>query len=480
MPGFTEDELIEQPAIALFAELGYETARCFHETLGERGTLGRENQGEVVLTRRLRAALARLNPGLPNDAISGAIEELTRDRSALSPVHANREVHGLLKDGVKVTLRDDRGEEQVETVRVIDWNEPGNNDFFLASQLWVSGEIYRRRADLVAFVNGLPLVLIELKASHKRLEDAYTHNLRDYKETIPQLFWHNAFIILSNGSESRIGTITAEWEHFAEWKRINDEGERGVVSLETMIRGTCAPARLLDLVENFILFSEAGGAPIKIIAKNHQYLGVNRAFARLRSAGEDRRRLGVFWHTQGSGKSYSMVFFSQKVLRKLPGDWTFVVVTDRTELDDQIYRTFVAAGAVQEAEGVHAESGEELKRLLRGEPPVCLHVDPEVPDRGGGDLSGSLGAAGRGSDHRRSAPDTVRDAGDEHAAGVAERWLHRVHGHTADRRRGEDARGLRRLHQHLQLPASGRGRGDGAALLREPGAGGAADERDAE
>src|SRR5690606_24667603 len=130
MPGFTEDELIEQPAIALFAELGYETARCFHETLGERGTLGRENQGEVVLTRRLRAALARLNPGLPDDAITGAIEELTRDRSALSPVHANQDVYRLLKDGVKVTCRDGRGEEQVETVRVIDWNEPRNNDFF--------------------------------------------------------------------------------------------------------------------------------------------------------------------------------------------------------------------------------------------------------------------------------------------------------------------------------------------------------------
>lgn len=365
MPGFTEDELIEQPAIALFAELGYETARCFRESYGAHGTLGREHQGEVVLTRRLRAALERLNPGLPDEAISTAIGDLTRDRSALSPVHANQEVYRLLKDGVKVTFRDERGEDQVETVRVIDWNEPQNNDFLLASQLRVTGDIYRRRADLVAFVNGLPLVLFELKASHKRLEDAYNHNLRDYKSTIPQLFWYNAFNILSNGSQSRIGTITAEWEHFAEWKRINDEGEQGVVSLETMIRGTCEPARLLDLVENFILFSDIGGKPIKVVAKNHQYLGVNRAFARLRDAREGRRRLGVFWHTQGSGKSFSMVFFTQKVLRKLPGDWTFVMVTDRKELDDQIYQTLVSAGAVQEAEGVHAETGDALKRLLR-------------------------------------------------------------------------------------------------------------------
>ena len=145
-------------------------------------------------------------------------------------------------------------------------------------------------------------------------------NLRDYKNTIPQLFWYNAFIILSNGSDSRIGSLTAEWEHFAEWKKINSEGEQGVVSLETMLRGTCEPARLLDLVENFILFEEAKGGLRQAGAKNHQYLGVNNAFAAVR---EHPRRiegeLGVFWHTQGSGKSYSMVFFAQKVLRKLAG-----------------------------------------------------------------------------------------------------------------------------------------------------------------
>ena len=158
-------------------------------------------------------------------------------------------------------------------MRIIDWNHPKNNEYFLAQQLWISGEIYNRRADLVGFVNGLPLVFLELKASHKRLENAFDNNLRDYKNSIPQLFWYNSFIILSNGSKSRIGSITSEWEHFGEWKKINKEGEEGIVSLETIIRGTCEPTRLLDLVENFILYQEATGGLNKIFAKNHQYLG---------------------------------------------------------------------------------------------------------------------------------------------------------------------------------------------------------------
>ena len=209
---------------------------------------------------RLRAALEKLNPGVSPNAIEMAVEELTKDRSALSPARANQEVYKLLKDGVKVTYQNgDDDEEAVETVRVIDWNEPGNNDFFLASQFWISGDYGKKRADLIGFVNGIPLVFIELKASHKQLEHAYKNNLSDYKDTIPQVFWYNAFIILSNGSKSQDRQHDGWWEHFAEWKKINDEGEEGVVSLETMIRGTCDKRRLLDLVENFTVFDEAKG-----------------------------------------------------------------------------------------------------------------------------------------------------------------------------------------------------------------------------
>ncbi len=364
MHEYSEDILVEQPTIDLFAALGYQTANTFNEKLGKNGTLGRETFNEVVLVPRLRAALQRLNPDLPNEAIELAIEELIRDRSALSPANANREIYQLLKQGISIRTSASEDTELVETVRVIDWNNPTNNDFFLASQFWISGEMYRRRADLVGFVNGLPLIFIELKTAHKRLENAYHGNLRDYKDTIPQILWYNAFIILSNGHQSRIGSMTSGWEHFFEWKKISNEEEKGVVSLETMIRGTCEKSRFLDIVENFTLFSSAGGASVKLIAKNHQFLGVNNALEAVRSLGENQGRLGVFWHTQGSGKSYSMVFFSQKVLRKIHGNWTFLIVTDRQELDDQIYKTFQDVGAVTEHQ-VQAENGDHLKQLLQ-------------------------------------------------------------------------------------------------------------------
>ena len=364
MRNYSEDALVEQPAIALFAKLGYETINAFHEKPGKHSILGRETLHEVVLVPRLRAALRRLNPGVAREAIELAIADLTSDRSVLSPAHANREIYRLLKDGVKVKMRGEGDAEIDETVRIIDWNAPENNDFLLVSQLWVAGEMHKRRADLVGFVNGLPLVLVELKTTHKRLEDAFHDNLRDYKDTIPQLFWYNAFIMLSNGHQSRIGSMTAGWEHFFEWKKIGNEDERGVVSLETIIRGVCEKGRLLDIIENFTLFSDTGGALHKLIARNHQFLGVNNVLAAVRSMRENQGRLGVFWHTQGSGKSYSMVFFSQKVLRKIPGNWTFLIVTDRQELDQQIYKNFQEVGAVTEQE-VHAESGAHLQRLLR-------------------------------------------------------------------------------------------------------------------
>ncbi|BAY61192.1 type I site-specific deoxyribonuclease HsdR [Calothrix brevissima NIES-22] len=359
---------LENSTIDLFSQLQWQTANCYHETFGTNSTLGRETRDEVVLIPKLQSAIRNLNPDLPTAAIQLAIEELTRERSTLSLANANAEIYQLLKDGVKVSFKNDEGEDQAETVKVIDWNHPENNHFFLASQFWVTGEIYTRRADLVGFVNGLPLVFIELKAHHQRLELAYKNNLTDYKQTIPQLFWYNAFIIISNGIKSRIGSLTAKWEHFAEWKKINSEGEEGIISLDTIIRGTCEPDKLLDLIENFIFFYAAKGSLVKIVAKNHQYLGVNQAVTAVEEIKTNQGKLGVFWHTQGSGKSYSMVFFSQKILRKLYGNWTFVIITDREDLDEQIYKNFAYAGAVTEIEkNVRASSGEHLKQLLQAD-----------------------------------------------------------------------------------------------------------------
>lgn len=364
---YTEDELVERPAIALFGDLGWETANLYNEWTGGSSSEERETDHEVILVQRLRASLTRLNPALPDAALDQAVEELTRDRTKMIPVNANQEFYGLIKDGVKVTFPDEHGATTTEIVRVIDWTDPEGNDFFLASQLWVHGDVYNRRTDLVGFVNGIPLLFMELKASHKTLKAAYDDNLTDYRYAIPQLFAPNGFVVLSNGSETMIGGTYAGWEHFFEWKRINDEGEKGVVSLETVIRGACTKERLLDIIENFTVFEEAKGGLIKKVAKNHQYLGVNKAIEEVAKEGKrpegQAGRLGVFWHTQGSGKSLSMVFFTQKILRTVPGNWTFLIVTDRQELDEQIYKTFAATGAVTEAEA-HATSGEHLKQLL--------------------------------------------------------------------------------------------------------------------
>jgi type I restriction enzyme, R subunit len=298
------------------------------------------------------------------------MDELSRDRSAMSLATANREVHTLLKEGIKVSVPDrQRGGQKTERVRVIDWQNPAANDLLLVSQFSVTGALYTRRPDLVGFVNGLPLVVMELKKPGVPARAAFDENLTSYKADIPQLFWSNALLIASNGTDSRVGSLTADWERFFEWKRVKREDEPRRMSLETMIRGTCAPTRLLDLAENFTLFSEHKAGLVKVLGQNHQVLGVNNAIASMlaaRQAGHGRG--GVFWQTQGSGKSFAMVFFAQKVLRKVPGNWTFVIVTDRVELDEQIAKTFKACGAVSENEGdeCHAESGAHLRELLRG------------------------------------------------------------------------------------------------------------------
>ena len=367
---YSEDQLVEQPAIGLFAELGWQTVSALEETFGANGTLGRETKGEVVLVPRLRAALQRLNPAVPAEAISAAIDELTRDRSAMPLAAANREVYTLLKNGIQVSLPDlEHGGQRTERLWVVDWQNPAANDFLIVSQFSVTGALYTCRPDLIGFVNGLPLVVIELKKPGVAARAAFDENLTHYKQEIPALLWFNALLIASNGTDSRVGSLTADWDRFFEWKRIEREDEPRRVSLEVMIRGTCDKVRLLDLVENFTLFSEYKTGLVKIVGQNHQFLGVNNAINSMlgaRKAGDGRG--GVFWQTQGSGKSFSMVFFAQKILRKVSGNWTFVVVTDRVELDEQIATTFKTTGAVSQTEGdeCHAGSGAHLRELLRG------------------------------------------------------------------------------------------------------------------
>ncbi len=387
-PHYTEDSLVEQPAIQLFAELGWETLSASDEVTGAgalaacapspqpspggRGCyLGRETKSEVVLGARLRNVMARLNPSLPPEAISAAVDELSRDRSAMTPAAANRELWDSMRDGVKVSVPDTaKGGVKIERVRVVDWDDPAANDFLLVSQMTIVGQLYTCRPDLIGFVNGLPWVVIELKKPGVPAKQAFDGNLTSYKHAqngAPSLFWSNALLIASNGTDSRVGSLTADWERFFEWKRIESEDEIRRVSLEVMLRGLCEPARLLDMVENYTLFSEHKSGLTKIIGQNHQFIGVNNAIrAMLKAREEGHGRGGVFWQTQGSGKSFSMVFFAQKVLRKVLGNWTFVVVTDRVELDEQIAKTFAACGAVSDAAACHAQSGAQLRELLSG------------------------------------------------------------------------------------------------------------------
>src|SRR6516165_4819945 len=447
----SEDRLVQ----ATFAEhlekgLGWESVYAWNdETFGPDGTMGRADPREVVLTRDLRVALVRLNPQLPSAAVGEAVGKLTRHDFSLSLLQHNQVFYKFIRDGVPVSYRDAQGQLRHPQARVIDFQNgkgpdgKSNNRFVAVRELKITGlraPSYNRRADLVCFVNGLPLVFIELKAVYKNVRAGFDGNLRDYldENVIAHAFHHNAFLIVSNGHRARYGSITSQWEHFAEWKR-QDEREKGSVEAEVLLSGMLAHDRLLDLVENFVVFdSSKPGAVRKVLARNHQVLGVNKAVASVwrqeelkrefppekrlayrvielpkeeavdgdlvpvaqtiedekgkdalqlvESAHPDLGKLGVFWHTQGSGKSYSMAFFAEKVRRRVPGNFTFLLMTDRHDLDDQIYKTFAGTG-ITGKDTPRAAAGDDLERILKENHPYVfslIHkfnkdVDPKHP-----------------------------------------------------------------------------------------------------
>jgi type I restriction enzyme R subunit len=374
---YSEDQLIEQTCIDIFKnQLQWEIANVYQgETFGESGTIGRASEADVLLKNRFYQAIQKLNPNLPEQAYDLAYEIINSDDATKSLPDLNFEKHNFLKEGIPVTYKNDKGEiVRNKKIKVFDFDNVEGNNFIAVQQLWVEGKSKRRkRPDIVGFVNGIPLLFIELKAHHRKIKVAFETNLKDYKQTIPKMFHTNAFIILSNGFESKIGAITSKYEHFNDWKRIAEEQE-GIISLDTILKGVCEKNRMMDLFENFVLFDNSIGSIVKLIARNHQFIGVNKAVDHFVSvqeqakkgllSKEDAQKLGVFWHTQGSGKSYSMVFLCQKILRALGGGYTFLLVTDRNELDTQIYNTFTGVGAVQDV-NVKATSGENLKALLK-------------------------------------------------------------------------------------------------------------------
>ena len=382
---YSEDNLIEQTAISLFQDqLHWETMLAYNaETFGESGTLGRANKKDVLLKKHFMQKLKEFNPGLPQKAYEEAFNKFTEASSSKSLAEINQEKYLMMREGIQVDYINDKGEHvKNKTLQVFDFNNPENNHFLAVRQLWIQGKSNReRRPDIIGFVNGIPLLFVELKAAHRKLENAYNDNFTDYKDVIPQLFYYNAFVVLSNGIESRIGSITGKYQHFHEWKRITEE-EDGIVALDRIIVGMCQKDRFIDLFENFILFDTSLGKIVKLIARNHQFIGVNKAITNIQHKQqqhklnqitfEELQKLGVFWHTQGSGKSYSMVFFCQKIHRKFTGSYTFLIVTDRDELDTQIYGTFSGVGAVPAVtagskDSLKANSGKHLQELLRSE-----------------------------------------------------------------------------------------------------------------
>lgn len=368
---YSEDLLIQKSTAELLEqELGWKSVYAFdNEVLGEQGTLGRKTQSEVVLMRHLRMALKRLNPWMTDKQLTEAIERMTSYMSSQTLMQINEEKYGYLRDGVPVTRLKPNGETELVRAKVMDFANVDNNEFIAVRELWIKGPIHKRRTDVVCFVNGLPVIFIELKNHDQDIQNAYTDNYRDYLDTIPHLFHHNAMIMLSNGMESRVGTVGSKWEFFHEWKRLT-ELDHGNIELPTMLRGICKKENLLDLLENFILFDHSGGSTVKILARNHQYLGVNQAVEMYRHREAMKGKLGVFWHTQGSGKSYSMVFLAQKIRRKFEGSPTIVVLTDRDELNKQISDTFENCGLLGrlKAKQFIAHSGDDLRQKLQGNP----------------------------------------------------------------------------------------------------------------
>lgn len=369
---YSENILVQESAGNLLRdELGWDVQFAYNtEVLGKNGSFGRESYRDILLTRYFKEALKKFNPWINENQIIEAKQILEKRLSTSSLLQINEEKYFLIRDGIPVTVKKPNGQTETKKATVIDFQNPNNNYFLAIKELKIHGELYRRRTDIVGFVNGIPLLFVELKKNTVDVQNAYEDNYTDYLDTIPHLFYYNAFLMLSNGTEAKVGTLGSKFEFFYEWKRLA-ENDEGSVALETMLRAICKKENFLDLFENFILYDHSDGHTAKILARNHQYLGVNEAMKAYAARKLNDGKLGVFWHTQGSGKSYSMVFFAKKVRRKIEGAPTFVILTDREELNSQISSTFENCGLLGKnikASQFIATSGEDLVKKLQGNP----------------------------------------------------------------------------------------------------------------
>ena len=380
MTSFISEDNIEQAICTRLSQPEYGWKRIECDASVERqddvGSTGRSSVSECILPDVFRKALHRINPQIDAETIEGIVSDYRKDYSGTDIVDTNYKFYNQIRNGIKVTTRRNQRED-FDIVKIIDFDHPENNDFHCVNQMWIKGHFRYRRPDVLLFVNGLPVVFIELKNSTVKIEEAYQKNLVSYRKDIPNVFALNQICVLSNGLQTKMGAWDAVYEQYFEWLRVDSEkeeidreqiAEHGL-SIQNLIDGLLRKERLLDYIENFIFFDSKR---IKIIAKNHQYLGVNNLMRNVERREELNGKLGVFWHTQGSGKSYSMVMFVRKVKRKLHGNFTFLIITDREDLDTQIHKTFVRTEVIGEKEECQPKNSAQLREYLTSNKPMLF------------------------------------------------------------------------------------------------------------
>lgn len=330
---------------------------------------GRSSKKQCVLPGVLSTSLYRINPAIEKSVVDSIVRDLSRDFTGSDLNDVNYKNYKKIRDKIQVKVKRN-GKEDFDFVQLIDFKNPKNNTFTAVSQMWIQGHYNYRRPDVLIFVNGLPLVFIELKNSIVKVEEAYNKNLLNYKKDVSNLFAFNQICVLSNGLETRLGAFNATYDYFFEWLKVESEKEsinreelkESKISVERFVDGLLNKKRLIDYIENFILFENKR---IKIIAKNHQFFGVNNLMESVKNRKELQGKLGVFWHTQGSGKSYSMVMFARKVKRKIPGNFSFLVITDREDLDTQIHKNFVRTEVIGDKVECQPKNSSQLREYLQ-------------------------------------------------------------------------------------------------------------------
>lgn len=380
MRSFISEDDIEQAICNRLSqvEYGWKRIECCPkmEAQDEVASTGRANSSECILPEVFLNALRRLNPQVKDEVLKGILQDFRKDYSGTDMTDTNYKFYNRIRNGIRVEVQKE-GKEDFDIVKIIDFEQPERNDFHCVNQMWIKGHFRYRRPDVLLFVNGLPVVFIELKNSTVKIEESYNKNLVSYRSDIPNVFAMNQICVLSNGLQTKIGAWNSKYEFFFEWLRVNDEKEKlnrkqiaeYGLSIQNLIDGLFRKERLLDYIENFVFFDNKR---IKIIAKNHQYLGVNNLMESVKRREELKGKLGVFWHTQGSGKSYSMVMFVRKVKRKLHGNFTFLIITDREDLDEQIHKTFVRSEVIGDKEECQPGSAEQMRDFLSGNKPMVF------------------------------------------------------------------------------------------------------------